>query len=80
MIKKFHETGKLDILSGRGRKKVDISSIEDIVTAAVDLANQSSFGNASVPAIANEVDMPISTERKMMGQILRYYPYKFQRM
>lgn len=80
MIKKFEETGKLDILPGRGRKKVDISSIEDIATAAVDLASQSSFGNASVPAIANEVDMPISTVRKVMRQILRYYPYKIQRV
>ena len=42
MIKKFEETEKLDILPGRGRKQVDIPIIEDLATAAVDLASQSS--------------------------------------
>ena len=78
MIKKFEETGKLDILTVRRLKNVAISSIEDIATAAVDLGNQSSFGNTNVPAIANKIDMPISTVRKVMRQVLRYYPYKIQ--
>ena len=60
--------------------KDDISSIEDIATAAVDLESQSSFGNASGPTITNKVDMPISTVRKVMRKILRFYPYKIQRV
>ncbi|GFT19922.1 hypothetical protein NPIL_550331 [Nephila pilipes] len=80
MIKRFEATEKLNILPVRGRKQVDKSSFEDVVTAAIYLSSQSPYGNASLSSTANEIDMPITMVRKVMRNILRYYPFTIQRV
>ncbi|GFT27072.1 hypothetical protein NPIL_403541 [Nephila pilipes] len=76
IIKRFEATGRLEILRDRGREQVDNCSVNDVATAAVDL----SYGNASFSAIANEIDTPISSVKKVMCNILSYYLHKIQRV
>ncbi|GBN02983.1 hypothetical protein AVEN_255938-1 [Araneus ventricosus] len=52
MIQKFETTGQLEILPGRGRKKIPSSNVEDVATAVVEVSSQSLYGCVSVPVVS----------------------------
>ncbi|GBN35733.1 hypothetical protein AVEN_251779-1 [Araneus ventricosus] len=76
MIQKFETTGQLGILPGRGRKQIPSSSVEDVNTAVVEARSQSPHGSASAPVVSRVLDIPYSTVRKILRQILNFFPTK----
>lgn len=75
MIKKFEATGSFGVKSGRGRKAVALTSVEDVATALEEGSN-SGAQTCSARGIARTVDMPVSTVNKILRNILHCYPYK----
>ncbi|GBM57910.1 hypothetical protein AVEN_237791-1 [Araneus ventricosus] len=65
MIQKFETTGQLGIFSGRGRKQIPSSSVEDVATAVVEASSLSPHGSVSVPVASRVLDMPYSTVRNI---------------
>lgn len=75
MIAKFEETGSFHVKRGRGRKPVSAAALEDVATALQE-QTISDAGISSARGISRMLDMPISTVRKVLRNILRCYPYK----
>ncbi|KMQ82897.1 transposable element tc3 transposase [Lasius niger] len=75
MIAKFEETGSFDVKPGRGRRPVSAAAVEDVATALQEQTS-SDAGISSARGMSRMLDMPISTVRKVLRNILRCYPYK----
>lgn len=75
MIKKFEATGSFAVKSGRGRKAVALTSVEDVATALEEESN-SGVQACSARGIGRTLDMPVSTVNKILRNILHCYPYK----
>ena len=60
MIQKFEATGQFDIPSGRGKKQILSSSVENVATAVIEASRQSMHGNMSVLVVFHVLDMPYS--------------------
>ena len=78
MIQKFEEIGQLGILSGRGRKRIQSSSIENVATVFVEASSQLPHGNVSVPVVSRVLDVSYSMVRKIFRRILHFYHYKIK--
>ncbi|GBN55605.1 hypothetical protein AVEN_170805-1, partial [Araneus ventricosus] len=74
-IDKFEESGSFDVKCGRGRKVIASTSVEDVATAFQE-APSSALGTCSARGISRTLDMPVSTVRKILRNILQYYPFK----
>ena len=75
MIAKFEETGSFDVKRGRGRKPVSAAAVQDVATALQEQTSNDT-GISSARGISRMLDMPISTMRKVLRNMLRCYPYK----
>ncbi|GBN75379.1 hypothetical protein AVEN_8064-1 [Araneus ventricosus] len=75
MIQKFEKTGSFAVQSGRGRKRIDSTVVEEVATAVQE---ESSGGvqPCSAREIARTLDRPVSTVNKILRNILHCYPYK----
>ncbi|GBM73535.1 hypothetical protein AVEN_218513-1 [Araneus ventricosus] len=75
MIDKFEESGSFDVKCGRGRKAIASTSVED-VAIALQKASSSALGTCSARGISRTLDMPVSTVRVILRNILQCYPFK----
>ncbi|GBM47056.1 hypothetical protein AVEN_179784-1 [Araneus ventricosus] len=79
MIQKFEKTGFFAVQSGRGRKKIDSTVVEE-VTTAVQEESSGGVQPCSAREIARTLDRPVSTVHKILRNILHCYPYKISYM
>ncbi|GFQ99970.1 DUF4817 domain-containing protein [Trichonephila clavata] len=78
MIKRFEETGKLGVQPGRDRKRIT-PVLVDAVKTAVDVQSQTSeFGSSSAHAVSRQTDYSYNTVRKVLRNIMHYFPYKIR--
>ncbi|GBL91711.1 hypothetical protein AVEN_210653-1 [Araneus ventricosus] len=77
MIDKFEESGSFDVKCGRGRKAIASTSVEDVATALQE-ASSSALGTCSARGISRTLDMPVSTVRKILRNILQCYLFKIK--
>ncbi|GBL81484.1 hypothetical protein AVEN_143747-1 [Araneus ventricosus] len=75
MIDKFEESGSFEEKCGRERKAIASTSVED-VAASLQEASSSTLGTCSAQGISRTLDMPVSTVRKILRNILQCYPFK----
>ncbi|GBM24460.1 hypothetical protein AVEN_41105-1 [Araneus ventricosus] len=75
MIDKFEESGSFHVKCGRGRKAITSTSMEDVATALQE-ASSSALGTSSARGISRTLNMPVSTVRKILRNILQCYPFK----
>ncbi|GBN15897.1 hypothetical protein AVEN_144704-1 [Araneus ventricosus] len=71
MIDKFEESGSFDVKCGRGRKAIPSTSVEDVATALQE-ASSSALGTCSARGIFQTLDLPVSTVRKILRNILPF--------
>ncbi|GBL79395.1 hypothetical protein AVEN_92582-1 [Araneus ventricosus] len=71
-IDKFEESSSFD---GRGRKAIASTSLGDVATELHE-ASSSALGTCSARGISRTLDMPVSTTRKILQNILQCYPLK----
>lgn len=76
MIKRFEETGKLGVRPGRGRKPVTPVLVDAVKTAVAAQSQISEFGGSSARAVSRETGYSYSTVRKVLRNIMHYFPYK----
>ncbi|GBN70247.1 hypothetical protein AVEN_199609-1 [Araneus ventricosus] len=74
-IDKFEESGSFDVKCGRGRKAIASMSVE-YVARELQEASRSAFGTCSARGISRTLDMPVSTVRKILRNILQCHPFK----
>ncbi|MBJ5486920.1 hypothetical protein JGG36_24350, partial [Salmonella enterica subsp. enterica serovar Meleagridis] len=65
MIQKFEKTGSFDVQSGRGRKRLD-STVVDEVATAVQEESSGGVQPCSARGIARTLDRPASTVHKIL--------------
>ncbi|GBN43391.1 hypothetical protein AVEN_138007-1 [Araneus ventricosus] len=75
MIDKFEESSSFDVKSGRGRNAIASTSVGHVATALQE-ASSSALGTCSARGISRTLDMPVSTVRKILRNILQCYPFK----
>ncbi|GBN95900.1 hypothetical protein AVEN_221010-1 [Araneus ventricosus] len=75
MIDKFEESSSFDVKCGKGRKAIASTSVEDVATALQE-ASSSTLGTRSARGLTRTLDMPVSTVRKILRNILQCYPFK----
>ncbi|GBO19946.1 hypothetical protein AVEN_10825-1 [Araneus ventricosus] len=75
MIDKFEESCSFDVKCGRGRRAIASTSVEDVATALQE-ASSSALGTCSARGISQTLNMPVSTVRKILQNILQCYPFK----
>lgn len=78
MVKKFEETGSFTIKCGRGRKPEPLPIQEKIATAIVEPSGTSEVG-PSACGVAQELDIPYATVRKILTKVIQFYLYKISR-
>ncbi|GFT14904.1 uncharacterized protein TNCV_3483531 [Trichonephila clavipes] len=78
MMLKFEKSGQLDVLPGKGRKRVNTAVAENFATAVVEASNESLHGTVRIPIISRTLNMLYSTVRHIMCKTLNFYPYKIQ--
>ncbi|GBN87368.1 hypothetical protein AVEN_18871-1 [Araneus ventricosus] len=74
-IDKFEESGSFDVKCGRGRKAITSMSVEHVARELQE-ASRSAFGTCSARGISRTLDMPVSTVRKILQNILQCHPFK----
>ncbi|GBM68019.1 hypothetical protein AVEN_75863-1 [Araneus ventricosus] len=74
-IDKFEESLSFDVKCDRGRKAIASMSVEDMAIALQE-ASSSALGTCSARGISQNLDMPVSTVRKILRNILQCYPFK----
>ncbi|GFQ87326.1 hypothetical protein TNCT_456911 [Trichonephila clavata] len=78
MIKRFEEMGKLGVQPGRVRKRIT-PVLVDTVKTAVDAQSQTSeFGSSSAHAVSRQTDCSYNTVRKVLRNIMNYFPYNIR--
>ncbi|GFQ65973.1 DUF4817 domain-containing protein [Trichonephila clavata] len=76
MIKRFEETGKLGVQPGRDHKRIT-PVLVDAVKVAIDIQSQTSeFGGSSAHAVFRQTGYSYSTVRKVLRNMIHYFPYK----
>ncbi|GBL98473.1 hypothetical protein AVEN_257882-1 [Araneus ventricosus] len=75
MIQKFEKTGSFSVQSGRGRKRIDSTVVEEVATAVQEVSS-GGVQPCSAREIARTLDRPVSTVHKILRNILHCYPYK----
>ncbi|GFV19737.1 uncharacterized protein TNCV_479631 [Trichonephila clavipes] len=80
MIMKFEETGNLGVLPRRGRKPVGTETVEEVATAIVERTSSSIYSSTNGRSVSRELEIPCSTIRKILGCILKAYPYNIRLM
>ncbi|GBN71875.1 hypothetical protein AVEN_243078-1 [Araneus ventricosus] len=75
MTDKFEESDFSDVKCGRGKKAIVSTSVEDVAKALQE-ASSSVLGSCSARGISRTLDMPVSTVRKILRNILQCYPFK----
>ncbi|GBN79494.1 hypothetical protein AVEN_138834-1 [Araneus ventricosus] len=75
MTYKFEESGSFDVKCGRGKKAIASTSVEDVVKALRE-ASMSALGNVQCTGNFSNFDMPVSTVRKSLRNILQCYPFQ----
>ncbi|GBO39186.1 hypothetical protein AVEN_44420-1 [Araneus ventricosus] len=75
MTDKFEESCSFDVKCGRGRKAIASTSMEDVATELQE-ASSSALEACSARGISQTLDMPVSTVRKILQNILQCYPFK----
>ena len=75
MVEKFEKTSSFDVQSDRGRKRIDSTVVEEVVTT---MQEESRVGvkPCSARGIAQTLYRPVLTMRKVLRNILHCYPYK----
>ncbi|GBM29923.1 hypothetical protein AVEN_111231-1 [Araneus ventricosus] len=71
MIDKFEESGSFDVKCDRGRTAIASTSVEDVATALQEESSRA-FGTCSAGGISRTLDMPLSTARKILRNILPF--------
>ena len=61
MMQILETSGKLDILPGRGRKKILFSSVKNMATAVIEGSSYSLHGSVSVSNVFCALDMAYTT-------------------
>ncbi|GBM96285.1 hypothetical protein AVEN_142047-1 [Araneus ventricosus] len=77
MIDKFEESGSFGVKCGRRRKAIGSTSVEDVATALQE-ESSGALGTCSAWGISRTLDMPFSTIRKILRNILQCYPFKIK--
>ncbi|GBL68078.1 hypothetical protein AVEN_224854-1 [Araneus ventricosus] len=73
MIYEFEEPVSFDVKCGRGGKPIASTSVEEVARA---LLEESSSALQTCSALSRNLDMPVSTVRKILRNILQCYPFK----
>ncbi|GBM80073.1 hypothetical protein AVEN_227812-1 [Araneus ventricosus] len=73
--KMIEKLSSFDAKCGRGRKTIVSTSVEDVATALQE-ASSSGLGTCIARGISRTSNMPVSTVRKILRNILQYYPFK----
>lgn len=76
MIRKFEETGSLDVAPGRGRRATQPATVDEVAIATAAAAASSSNATVSGRSIARTLNIPWATVRMILRKILKLYPYK----
>ncbi|GBL89710.1 hypothetical protein AVEN_104656-1 [Araneus ventricosus] len=71
----IQRVGKYEVKCGSGRKTIASKSVEDATTSLLE-ASSSALGTCSARRISRTLDMPVSTVRKILRNILQCYPFK----
>ncbi|GBM58976.1 hypothetical protein AVEN_77279-1 [Araneus ventricosus] len=75
MIDKFEESGSFDVKCNKGRKAIVSTSVEDAATVLQE-ASSSALATCSGQSISRTLEMPVSTVRKILRNILQCYQFK----
>ncbi|GBN09478.1 hypothetical protein AVEN_269293-1 [Araneus ventricosus] len=63
-ITKFEETGKLDVLLGRGRKRLSDETVEEVTFAVIERAPDSQFYSSTARTVSLDFSLPcLQSER-----------------
>lgn len=76
MIQRFEITGTLARQPGQGRKVTSQQQVEEVATAIVEQEMENVQGTSSARAVSRNTHIPYSTVRKILHQMLLFYPYK----
>ncbi|GBM04965.1 hypothetical protein AVEN_126110-1 [Araneus ventricosus] len=76
MIFNFEELGSFDVRCGRGRNPIPSTSLEDVAIALQEASN-SALRTCRARGISRTLEMPVSTVRKFLQNMLQCYAFKF---
>lgn len=76
MIQRFEMTGTLARQPGQGRKVTSQQQVEEVATDIVEQEMENVQGTSSARAVSRHTHIPYSTVRKILHQMLQFYPYK----
>ena len=75
MIQKFVETRDLNVMRGRGRKRISNETVE-VAFDVVKRESGSQYSPTSARAVLRDLSLPWSTVRKILRSSLKWYPFK----
>ncbi|GBN29892.1 hypothetical protein AVEN_30797-1 [Araneus ventricosus] len=75
IIDKFKEPGSFNVKCGRGRKATASTSVEDVAIALQETSS-SALRTNSARGIFRTLDIPVSTVREILRNVLQCYPFK----
>ena len=75
----FLLTRFFDVISNRGKKRIDLMVVEEMATTVQEESN-GSVKPCSAQGIARILDRPVSTVHKVLLNFLHCYPYKIRNM
>ncbi|GFR14006.1 hypothetical protein TNCT_385691 [Trichonephila clavata] len=76
MINRFEEMGKLGVHPGRGSKRITPVLVNAVKTVVDAQSQTSEFGGSSARAVSRQTGYSYSTIRKVLRNIMNYFPYK----
>ena len=76
IIQLFETTGTLVWQPGQERKVTSQQQVEEAATAIVEQEMKNERGTSSARAVSRHTHIPYSTVRKILYQMLQFYPYK----
>ncbi|GFT44641.1 DUF4817 domain-containing protein [Trichonephila clavipes] len=78
LVKRFEETGKLEDRARAGRRCLKEARAACIAVEMEAIASDAASGTSSARETARRLDLPPSSVRNILRQILQLYPYKLQ--
>lgn len=78
LVMRVQRTNSVSDAPRSGRPKITADNVMDVALATADLGSRSAYGESSISAISNVMDIPQSTCRKILRKNLEWKPYRIQ--
>ena len=80
LIKKFEATGSVLDKKSSGRPSVSENEVIGVLNEITEMSKENPYNISSAHGVANRLNMPYSTVRKILRQTLKFYPYRIRRV